>query len=470
MNHRFATLLLLTLLPLSILVGSPTVLTGKSTAYAGKKLSLYTYREYLIRSEILLGEVKPDTDGSFSLSFDLSQTSLVFFHLGKDMVYLYAEPGVHYEVMLPPRTELNQADLLNPYFVENEIMMGIENADSNSLNASIARFDDDFGPIFATYAMDFYNRENYKIIDSIADQIQSRFSWNKDPYFTEYTAYKIAMLRNVAFQFKARNISNQYFLHHPVLSKNPAYMELFHRAYENYFQIFSRLEKGNSINSDLVNAKSYFSLDQTIRQDSTLQNDTLRALVILKNLHDEFYKGAYSRTSLLEVLDSFIQSNPLAEQRETGKLIRQKVIRLLPGFTPPAFELYNRDGKLVKLSDFKGKYVYLGFCNCFSYSCLKEFEMLSHLYEKHKDRFVILTISSDSELKKMSSFLAGNNYPWTFLHYGNKTDILKDYDIRAFPTYFVIAPDGKLLLSPAPGPGENIESYLFQLMRARGDL
>jgi peroxiredoxin len=154
----------------------------------------------------------------------------------------------------------------------------------------------------------------------------------------------------------------------------------------------------------------------------------------------------------------------------TGKVIREKVVRLLPGFDPPAFELLNKDGKKVKLSDLRGKYIYMGFCNCFSYSCMKEYEMLNRLQEKHADRFTILTISVDPSLQKMQDFLAQNGYSWTFLHFGDQISILKEYDVRAFPTYFVIGPDGKLLLSPAPGPGENIESYLFQLMRSRGDL
>jgi len=47
---------------------------------------------------------------------------------------------------------------------------------------------------------------------------------------------------------------------------------------------------------------------------------------------------------------------------------------------------------------------------------------------------------------------------------------MKDYDIRAFPTYFLIGPDGNLINSPAPGPGENFENNLFKIMRSRGDI
>ncbi|MDP4226874.1 MAG: hypothetical protein Q8910_10895, partial [Bacteroidota bacterium] len=61
-------------------------------------------------------------------------------------------------------------------------------------------------------------------------------------------------------------------------------------------------------------------------------------------------------------------------------------------------------------------------------------------------------------------------YTWTFLYCGNQTSLLKEYNIRAFPTCYLINPDGKLSISPAPLPSENIELTIFSAMRSRGDL
>jgi peroxiredoxin len=470
MKHLCLIFVLAISLVPAALTAKPTVFSGKSPEYAGQELILYTYQNYITLAETELGRVIPAKNGDFSLSFNLINTRLVYFHLGKNMVYLYAEPGMNYTIVLPPRRDLDQGDLLNPYFREEEIMMGIENADTNSLNALIARFDEAYGPVYATYAMDFYDRNNYRQVDSTIGVLTKQFEEFTNPYFRHYLYYKMGMLRNTAWQFKARTISTPYFTGRPVYPTDPGYMELFLRVFDSYFQYFDRTRKGSEINDIIIHEKSYRKLDNLLRQDSTLLNDSLRCLVILKNIHDEFYGMAYPRSALLTILDSLISSNPIPDMQYTGKLIREKVVRLLPGFEPPAFELLNKDGKKVKLSDFRGKYIYMGFCNCFSYSCMKEYEMLNRLQEKHADRFIILTISVDPSLQKMQDFLAQNGYSWTFLHFGDQIHILKEYDIRAFPTYFVIGPDGRLLLSPAPGPGENIESYLFQLMRSRGDL
>ena len=96
--------------------------------------------------------------------------------------------------------------------------------------------------------------------------------------------------------------------------------------------------------------------------------------------------------------------------------------------------------------------------------------MLADLYQKHRERLVILTVATDPQEEVLKQFLMKNNYNWIFLHYDRQPEILKDYDIRAFPTYFLIGPDGKLVFSPALSPAENFEQKLFEAMKLRGDL
>jgi hypothetical protein len=49
-------------------------------------------------------------------------------------------------------------------------------------------------------------------------------------------------------------------------------------------------------------------------------------------------------------------------------------------------------------------------------------------------------------------------------------EIIDQYDVRAYPTYYLIGPSGKLQMSPAPSPAEGFESQLFKLMRSKGDI
>jgi peroxiredoxin len=160
----------------------------------------------------------------------------------------------------------------------------------------------------------------------------------------------------------------------------------------------------------------------------------------------------------------------ITAHRQIGASIKQKITRLLAGYAPPPFELLDTDGKLTSLDDFKGKYVYLNFCTCQSYACLNEFNSLAVLNSKYAGKLAIVTIATDPMDEVLRQFLAKNKYNWKFLLYDRQPDVLKEYDIRAFPTYFLVGPDGKLILSPASSPSEDFESKLFELMKARGDL
>jgi len=114
--------------------------------------------------------------------------------------------------------------------------------------------------------------------------------------------------------------------------------------------------------------------------------------------------------------------------------------------------------------------LYLCFCSCNSYSCLKEFDALKAVYESHKDKLQILTVLADDDAADIKNFQAKSGYPWVFVSYKNQPDVIKNYDIRAFPTYYFLAPDGKLLLSPAPSPSENFETVWFEYMRNKKEL
>lgn len=467
---RFLLVLSLGFASVAIVYGGNVQISGCEVSYAGSKISLRTYEEYITYQEKILAEATADANGCFSLEFQLERTSLVFWHLGKYFVYLYAEPGKDYHINLPPRADKTEADRLNPYFTEEEVHLLPVTGDSRELNHLITRFDSIYGPYYSQFALSVYGPPDPASADTAVETILRHFNGINHPYFSDYLLYKTAILRCIASQYKARSLSAMYFRNHPVLFENPAYMELFHRIYDSYFSYFGRTDTGKAI-YDVINRKqSYTTLRRILAADDVFKGDTLRDLVILKNLHDEFYRNSFNRNAIIHVLDSFRLQGQVVMFRPVAANILKKVTRLMAGYPPPSFRLQDSQGNFKSLEDFKGRYVYLNFCYCSSYSCLKEFEMLNTLCKKLKGYFEIVTILADPTLQKVTDFLNQNDYSWTFLHYGQQPDILKEYDIRAFPTYFLIGPDGKLILSPAPSPAENFQQTLFNVMRSRGDL
>lgn len=470
-------LLLLFVLFLSFTgIKAETVLQGLATEYAGTSLEFFVYSNQIAYTEKSIGTTKVNADGSFSISLKISEPQLVFAHSGVYFLYIYAEPGTKYTIQLPPRQDKKPEEKLNPYFEEKQVHLIVRECVKNEravdlqheLNFLVRSFDDYYGPYMAKYALNVATQREMNDRDSTLVKIGAMFPDTENKFFNAYKNYKIGFLQFMSLQNKSRAISNKYFLNQPILYNNPAYTELFNQVYEKYFVFFGRTPKGKVIYDD-INLKGSFSLlKSTLAQDNVLNNDSLKEFVILKGLHDGFYAADFSRAALLNILDSLIAKTHIPIHKEIGQQIRDKVTRLLPGYAPPAFKLYGQDGKLKSLDDFKGKYTYIMFCTTQNYACITEFEQLKKLYLKHKERLNVITILADDNFNESKKFITGKQLPWTFLHYGNQPQVLKEYDIRALPTYFLISPEGKMAISPAPSPAENFELVLFNEMRSKG--
>ena len=148
--------------------------------------------------------------------------------------------------------------------------------------------------------------------------------------------------------------------------------------------------------------------------------------------------------------------------------IKSAYTRHLPGYKPADFALYDSDSNLVRLSDFQEAYVYLNFCNSFSYYCVKEYEYLKVLAQRMEGKNLkIVTILVDDSYSMMKDLVGNNNYPWTFLHFSNQPEVLDSYYIQSYPAYFLIGPQGEMLLAPAPSPMENFQNTFLRITAPR---
>jgi len=449
---------------------SKVTIHGDAPDYAGATLTFMSFVDQVTYTRDTLASTVVAKDGTFEVMFANEQTRYVFLLLGVYEGYFFVEPGRSYRIDLPERQDKSQADLLNPYFEPTPYHLGIEDVKKKDLNYAIAWFDSAYEKATTTYAYAFYQSKGDSVINALTEELEEQFIHYEQPYFREYVRYKLALLRHNAFQEKSTSISNNYFLHQPIHYQNIAYMELFHQVYDNYFEYFGRTANGSAIYPAINRYGSYTAVDTILAQNRVLENDTLKELVMLKCLYDEFYDDSFSRRGMLAILDTLEQKTPMPEHKIIAQRVRERVTRLLPGYEPPDFALYNRDSSLVTLNDFQGRYVYLGFCTSMSYACIQEFEMLRSLQEQFNQYFEIVMICADKNLATMRDFVNKKGYDWTFLHYGNQSDVLQKYDVRAFPTYYFIDDEGKLLMSPAPSPAENLEIKVFEILRDRGAL
>lgn len=474
-------LLCLNLLNIHEPVAAETIIQGRAPSYAGEELTFYTYSNLISFKESVVASCMVSDSGDFECSANLEEIRLIFTRLGIYKCLFYAEPGFIYQLRLPVKIDKSEAEALNPYFEEISIHLvakptGSTNgttipAANEELNFLIRTFNDSFHPYYYKYVINAYlNAVDRKEIDEAMTNIKAPFEGIHHPYFSKYIKYRIGLLIHFGAQQSSSKIINDYFKDQSILYHNSAYMELFNEVFAGYFDLYSSGHPQSGLFSFINREANLDKILEVFRKDKNLTNDTLVEMMVIKNLYDGYYSQNYSKPSILILLDSLKSLSKIDYHKLIIDEIIADITKLLVGTKAPPFELYDRDSNLISLDNFSGQYVYLSFCNSFSYYCIMEFELLRDLKVRHQDHLAIVTILVDDSFKAMGDLLQTNKYDWCIIHYSNQPEVLDNYDIRAYPAYYLIGPDGKLIASPAPSPSEGFESYFFRVMRARGDI
>ncbi len=104
------------------------------------------------------------------------------------------------------------------------------------------------------------------------------------------------------------------------------------------------------------------------------------------------------------------------------------------------FALKDLDGKIVKLSDYRGKILLVDFWATWCGPCKRELPLLQTEYPAWKAKGIeLLAISTDREPEKVAPFIKENRYSFRVLFNDNTA---RDYDVSGIPCLFVIDPNG----------------------------
>jgi thiol-disulfide isomerase/thioredoxin len=116
----------------------------------------------------------------------------------------------------------------------------------------------------------------------------------------------------------------------------------------------------------------------------------------------------------------------------------------------PDFEKKDKDGKIVKLNDYKGKYVLIDFWGSWCGPCRVSHPHLVELYKEYSSKglqFIGIAHENTDGKKDWLDALDKDGLVWTQILNNegiDKNDVISLYNITAFPTKILINPDGKI--------------------------
>jgi peroxiredoxin len=124
------------------------------------------------------------------------------------------------------------------------------------------------------------------------------------------------------------------------------------------------------------------------------------------------------------------------------------------GHTAPDFSLLDIDGKPVKLSDYKGKYLMLDFWASWCVPCRQENPNVVKQYAEYKDKGLnILGISLDENKGDWAKAVAADKISW---RQDGPTEKL--FKIEAIPSNYIIDPKGIIIAKNVTG--SDLEVFL----------
>ena len=463
-KFRKAEILLIIQVLCFSLYGQNAEIYGNAPAYKGEKFEFFLSSNPVIHIDEPVGECFVDTAGNFFCELNIEKTCRVYVPLGIFRGYLYVIPGNRYDLSLPPPKNKTIEQELNPYFREFIIHLGILNEDKTGLNYLVKKFDDLFYPMLNDAAINAYIHKTSDY-NSLMDKLNSLDDSTAVAFYYNYKKYNTELLKIISSGF-----SNE---HKKLFSSaglsldynNPSCIALTNQVFNNYFSNLARTKEGKKIYTYINRNRNYFNLLELVKNDLSTSNDSLPELVILKSIFEGFYQEKFSNTGLFEILDSLRANTKIVAHRIFAEQIREDVTRLMKGFPAPDFALENTADSITELNALKGKYIYLGFCSARSYPCMKQFRLLNELMKKFSENLTIVIVMADNDISIVKKFAQDYGFEGEVLIAETSKQILKQYKIKSYPTYYLIDREGNLLLSPAPSPEENLESVFMKIIQ-----
>ncbi|MFD2582345.1 redoxin domain-containing protein [Pedobacter vanadiisoli] len=217
--------------------------------------------------------------------------------------------------------------------------------------------------------------------------------------------------------------------------------------------------------------KEYADQPEAKKQDQTyILNLEMRARAVEKEILEakiNYAKQNPSKFMSLMALNStlspgfdavemekvFVNISPELKNSYLGKQVAERIAtfkKTQEGVEAQDFAQPDVDGKMVKLSDYRGKYVLVDFWASWCAPCRRENPNLVKVYEQYKSKgFEVLGVTLDKAADKAKWIKAITDDKLTWKQVGDlkgwENEAAAKYEVKAIPMNFLIDPSGKII-------------------------
>jgi peroxiredoxin len=150
--------------------------------------------------------------------------------------------------------------------------------------------------------------------------------------------------------------------------------------------------------------------------------------------------------------DSFLVAK--TDSKEIDRLFKEVGILTLPNKSPPVdFVLPDPKGRIISISEFRRKIVFLNFWTTWCYACIIEMPAMEKLHKEFRDRdFVMIAINLQESAERVKQFYKDHKLTFTTM-LDTEGRIGAKFGIRSIPTTLILDKEGRII-GKAIGPRE----------------
>jgi thiol-disulfide isomerase/thioredoxin len=146
------------------------------------------------------------------------------------------------------------------------------------------------------------------------------------------------------------------------------------------------------------------------------------------------------------VLEELLASKPNASVAEQARALLARARLSSDPTVPEEVTFATLDGGRIQLRELAGKVVLLDFWATWCPPCRESLPGLKQLYASLREEpFELISISADQDRAKLAYFVKTSLMGWPQV-WDDKQLLITTFGVRAFPTYILIDPQGKIVL------------------------
>jgi peroxiredoxin len=423
----------------------------------GSLVRIIGYDDLFSNLEKTIAQTNVDDRGDFHLQLEIETTSFAYLAVNLEKGEFYITPDADYTFSLINDTSDNKGSIFDRLPLSFTL---------DSKDGGIQRRIEDFNIVYNEFIYNnvrsIYNSTDKSLVKDFISKIETEFENEDSEYVANYVRYSLASLKWLSKIESNQGVLENYFVNHPVLYSNIQYCDFFKEFFKSYFGS-EKLFRYEDMIPALNSSNGIMELDELISRDSLLNRDKRVSEIVSMLLMSRYYFDRYvDQDAIIHKLQYISENSQYFENRKIASNYILVLQDLQSGTPAPHFRLSDNAGDMFSLDDFKDKFLLLAFVENDCPMC--QFHMKEMEEMRQKLNFDIVTLVAGNESVKLQQFANERNYTWPILNLGNEILLLEDYNVKVFPTYIFINPDGTVAYVHLPMPTENMELYLTRFI------